>query len=278
LVSALIIYISPAYWYILVAGNSRISMKIATWNINSLKARLAHVLQWLDEQKPDILALQELKLTNEAFPLQAINDAGYQAIFSGQKTYNGVAILSRTAATEIVTDFPDYPDPQRRILAATIANLRIVNLYVPNGSSIGSDKYQYKLAWLAQLHNYLKITLAEYEKIVVLGDFNIAPAALDVYDPVLWKGQVLCSEPERDMLKRLLDLGFVDTFRLFHQDQQYSWWDYRQAAFRRNMGLRIDHILVNRLLANDCLGVTIDKSPRKWERPSDHAPVIAEFT
>ena len=252
-------------------------MKIATWNVNSLKARLEHVLKWLQEKQPDVLALQELKMTNENFPLAAINDAGYQVVFSGQKTYNGVAILSREPVSDLVVDLPNYDDPQRRVLGATLNNIRILNLYVPNGSSVDSDKYVYKLAWLEKLHDYLQEQLKQYKNLVVLGDFNIAPEDRDVYAPAVWAGQVLCSEPERAALQRLMDLGLVDTFRLFHQDQQYSWWDYRQAAFRRNMGLRIDHILASQSLVKNCIGAEIDKVPRKWERPSDHAPVIAEF-
>ena len=252
-------------------------MKIATWNVNSLKARLEHVLTWLQDKQPDVLCLQELKMTNENFPLAAINDAGYQVVFSGQKTYNGVAILSRNTLTDIVLDLPNYDDPQRRVLAGTLNDIRIINLYVPNGSSVDSDKYIYKLAWLEKLHDYLQRQLEQYKNLVVLGDFNIAPKNRDVYDPVAWEGQVLVSQPERAALQKLMDLGLVDTFRLFHQDQQYSWWDYRQAAFRRNMGLRIDHILASTPFATQCIAAEIDKIPRKWERPSDHAPVMAEF-
>jgi exodeoxyribonuclease-3 len=252
-------------------------MKIATWNVNSLKVRLAHVLQWLQDKQPDILCLQELKLTNENFPSAAINDAGYQVAFSGQKTYNGVAILSREMLTDIVVDLPNYDDPQRRVLAVTINNIRVLNLYMPNGSSVDSDKYVYKLAWLESLHSFVQAQLEQYENLVVLGDFNIAPEDRDVYDPKAWEGQVLCSKPERTALQKIMELGLVDTFRLFHQDQQFSWWDYRQAAFRRNMGLRIDHILASTALAKKCVNVEIDKVPRKWEQPSDHAPVIAEF-
>lgn len=252
-------------------------MKIATWNVNSLKARLEHVLQWLQEQQPDVLALQEIKMTNDVFPLEAIANAGYQVVFSGQKTYNGVAILSREPLNDVVTDLPNYDDKQRRVLGATVNNMRILNLYVPNGSSVDSEKYVYKLAWLARLCDYIAAELQTHKELVVLGDFNIAPEDRDVYNPIAWHGQVLCSQPERDALQKLLNLGLVDTFRLFHQDQQYSWWDYRQAAFRRNMGLRIDHILASESLAKRCTEVAIDKKPRQWERPSDHAPVMATF-
>jgi exodeoxyribonuclease III len=221
--------------------------------------------------------LQELKSENLAFAIEAINNAGYQVVFSGQKAYNGVAILSRESLTDIVVDLPNYSDPQRRVLGATLNNIRILNVYVPNGNAVGSDKYSYKLAWLESLYSYLKMQLQEHENFVVLGDFNIAPEARDVYDPVAWEGQVLCSDAERTALQKIMDLGLLDTFRLFHQDQQYSWWDYRQAAFRRNMGLRIDHILTSKSLAKNCVAVEIDKTPRKWERPSDHAPMMAEF-
>jgi len=252
-------------------------MKIATWNVNSLKVRLAQVLQWLEENQPDVLALQEIKLTDDNFPLAEINAAGYQAVYAGQKTYNGVAILSKTKATEITTDFPDFVDPQRRVLAATISGVRILNVYVPNGSSIDSDKYVYKLQWLQQLIQYTKQQLSEHEKFIILGDFNIAPADIDVHDPELWRDSVLCSEKERVALQQLLALGLVDVYRQLKTTGEYSWWDYRQAAFRRNMGLRIDLILASSNYAAICKEASIDKLPRKWERPSDHAPVMAEF-
>ncbi len=252
-------------------------MKIATWNVNSLKVRLAQVLQWLEENKPDVLALQETKLIDENFPVEAINDAGYQVVYAGQKTYNGVAIISKKAATEITTDFPDLIDPQRRILGATINDIRILNLYVPNGGSLDSEKYQYKLSWLSHLLGYVKEQLMTYKKLIVLGDFNIAPADIDVHDPELWRDSVLCSPAERAKLQDLLKLGLVDLYRQLNTTAEYSWWDYRQAAFRRNMGLRIDLILVNKALAAIGKRVIIDKLARKWERPSDHAPVLAEF-
>ena len=254
-------------------------MKIASWNVNSLRVRLPQVLQWLQSQAPDILALQETKLTDEACPSEAIADAGYQVIHSGQKTYNGVAILSREApGADVVTELPAMPDPQRRVLGATYGDIRVLNLYVPNGQEVGSDKYAYKLEWLARLTDYVEGQLAEYSKLVVLGDFNIAPDPRDVYDPELWEGRVLFSEPERTAFRRLLDRGLADTFRLFDQEEgAYSWWDYRMGAFRRNRGLRIDHILASRPLAALCRGSGVDREPRSWERPSDHAPVVAEF-
>lgn len=252
-------------------------MKIATWNVNSLKVRLDQVLQWLDENKPDVLALQETKSTDDNFPVTAINEAGYQVVYSGQKTYNGVAIISKQEASDLTTDFPSLADPQRRILGATINDIRILNLYVPNGSSVDSDKYQYKLNWLSHLIEYVKEQLSTYKKLVILGDFNIAPADIDVHDPELWRDSVLCSPAERAKLQDLLALGLVDVYRQLNTDAEYSWWDYRQAAFRRNMGLRIDLILANKALAATSTRVVIDKLARKWERPSDHAPVLAEF-
>lgn len=253
-------------------------LKIATWNVNSLNVRLPQVLDWLRDRQPDILALQETKLTDPDFPTLDIAEAGYQSTFAGQKTYNGVAILSRLPADEIVTDIPGTTDPQRRVLGATIGDVRVLNLYVPNGQAVGSDKFAYKLAWLDRLAAWLEIQLARYPRLVVLGDFNIAPDDRDVHDPEAWAGQVLCSESERAAFQRLLDLGLTDTFRLFPQeDHAFSWWDYRAAAFRRNLGLRIDHILASPVLAAACTACLVDKAPRRLERPSDHAPVIAEF-
>lgn len=253
-------------------------IKIGTWNVNSLNVRLPHVLDWLRERRPDILALQETKLTDPDFPTLDIANAGYQATFAGQKTYNGVAILSRLPASEIVADLPGLGDPQRRVLGATIGGARVLNLYVPNGQAVGSDKYAYKLDWLEKLHAWLRDELARHPRLVVLGDFNIAPEDRDVHDSAAWTGQVLCSEPERAAFRRLLDLGFKDAFRLFPQEEHsFSWWDYRAAAFRRNLGLRIDHILVSPALAAVCTACQVDQAPRRLERPSDHAPVIAEF-
>lgn len=252
--------------------------KVAAWNVNSLNVRLPQVLDWLREQQLDILALQETKLVDADFPTLDLANAGYQSVFSGQKTYNGVAILSRLPATELVTDLPGLQDPQRRVLGATIGGMRVVNVYVPNGQAVGSDKYAYKLAWLDQLAAWLETELARYPRLIVLGDFNIAPEDRDVYDPAAWTGQVLCSAAERAAFRRLLDLGLQDAFRLFpHEEQTFSWWDYRAAAFRRNLGLRIDHILLSPALAAVCESCAVDQAPRRLERPSDHAPVIAEF-
>ncbi|TNG00870.1 MAG: exodeoxyribonuclease III [Gammaproteobacteria bacterium] len=254
-------------------------MKVATWNVNSLRVRLPHVLEWLEANQPDVLSLQETKLTDDNFPAGEIHEAGYKVIYSGQKTYNGVAIISRADALDIVTDIPDLDDPQRRILAATIDNVRFLNLYVVNGKEVGSDKYEWKLQWLQKVTDYIEQQLQEYENLVAMGDFNIAPDDRDVYDPQAWHERILCSTPEREALKMLLDLGLSDTFRRFEQEEKsYSWWDYRQAAFRRDMGLRIDLILASKSMAKTCNACYIDKEPRKLERPSDHTPVIAEFT
>jgi len=255
-------------------------MKIASWNVNSLNVRLPHVLQWLETAKPDLLGLQETKLTDEKFPQAEIEAAGYNVVFSGQKTYNGVAVLSRQpqTAADVVTDLPGLDDPQRRVLGATYGDVRFLNLYVPNGQEVGSDKYAYKLDWLAKLRAYVEAQLKQYPKFVMVGDFNIAPDDRDVHDPAAWAGSVLCSEPEREAFRGLLDLGLSDTFRQFEQEEgSFSWWDYRQAAFRRNLGLRIDHILASTDLASRCTASSVDKEPRRWERPSDHAPAVAEF-
>ena len=251
-------------------------MKLATWNVNSLKVRLPHVLQWLAATQVDVLCLQETKLTDDKFPVAEIEAAGYQVVYSGQKTYNGVAILSRHAMTDVVKNNPLFPDAQQRIVAATIEGMRVVCAYVPNGQSVGSDKYAYKLDWLMSLRDWLAAELQTYPSLALLGDYNVAPADRDVHDPAAWAGSVLVSEPERAAFQALCALNLSDAFRLFDQaDKLFSWWDYRQMAFRRNMGLRIDHILLSPPLAARCTACTIDKAPRKLEQPSDHAPVIA---
>jgi exodeoxyribonuclease-3 len=253
-------------------------MKIATWNVNSLRVRLPQVLDWLATNQPDVIAIQETKTVDEEFPLAAIQDAGYRAVFSGQKTYNGVAILSRAEAQDTITDPANLSDPQRRILAATFEDIRVVDLYVPNGSEVGSDKYAYKLDWLAKMRDFLADELSRHPKLVVLGDFNIAPEDRDVHDPEAWREKILCSTPEREAFRSWLELGLTDAFRLFPQEEaSFSWWDYRAAGFRRNLGLRIDHILLAQPLATACRSCIIDKTPRKLERPSDHAPVIADI-
>lgn len=254
-------------------------MKIATWNVNSIKARLPHVLSWLQEQQPDVLALQETKTLDATFPLAALNEVGYQAVYTGQKAYNGVAVLSRDPATDVLTDLPGWDDPQRRLLAVTLSGVRVVNLYVPNGSEVGSDKYRYKLDWLEHVTAWLTAERATYPRLVVLGDFNIAPEDRDVHDPEAWRGKVLFSEPEHVALQRLLGLGLTDVFRRFEPAEGYfSWWDYRAAALRRNRGLRIDLILASAALREHGTACYIDKAPRGWERPSDHTPVVAEFS
>jgi len=252
------------------------AMKISTWNVNSLKVRLPHVLDWLVAAQPEVLCLQETKSEDANFPIDAIREAGYHAVFSGQKTYNGVAILSRSEPQEVVTGIPGFADEQKRVIAATCDGVRIVCVYIPNGQSVDSDKYQYKLSWLEALQAWLKEELVRYPKLALLGDYNIAPEDRDVYDPEGWKGNVLVSEPERAAFHGLEQLGLRDSFRLFEQpEKSYSWWDYRMMAFRRNMGLRIDHILISQAL--QCTTCSIDKEPRKLERPSDHTPVIAEI-
>jgi exodeoxyribonuclease-3 len=251
-------------------------MKIATWNVNSLKVRLPHVLGWLEEHQPDVLCLQETKTEDANFPLSEIQQAGYQVLFSGQKTYNGVAILSKVAATETQLGIAGFADEQKRVITATIGDVRIVCVYVPNGQSLDSDKYQYKLAWLNALHTWLKDELQRYPRLALLGDYNIAPEDRDVHDPAAWLGNVLVSEPERAAFKGLQQLGLRDAFRLFEQpEKSFSWWDYRMMGFRRNHGLRIDHILISAAL--QCSACNIDKAPRKLERPSDHTPVWAEI-
>lgn len=254
-------------------------MKIATWNVNSLKVRLPQVLEWMAAASPDVLVLQEIKQVTEAFPAEEFAEAGYHGVASGQKTYNGVAVLSRSPSHDHVTDFPGFEDPQRRILAATIEGIRVVNLYVPNGSSVGSEKYEYKLGWLGALKGFLQDEMKRHERLVVLGDFNIAPDDRDVYDPEKWGDAILCSPKERAALGELIDLGLEDVFRRFDQpEKSFSWWDYRAAGFRRNAGLRIDLILASKALAECCQASYIDREPRTWERPSDHTPVIAEFS
>jgi exodeoxyribonuclease-3 len=253
-------------------------MKIATWNVNSLKVRLPDVLAWLKTAEPDILCLQEIKMLEENYPHEALEAAGYTSLVSGQKTYNGVATLTRKKQSHPCFDFPDFEDPQRRILCSTLEDLRILNIYVPNGQSVGSDKYDYKLSWLDHLQAFIREELKQHERLIVLGDFNIAPEDQDVYDPITWEGAILCSEGERKALKAILDTGLQDTFRLFEQPKDaYSWWDFRTRAFSRNHGLRIDLILGSPAIVQNAKDSWIDVEPRTWERPSDHTPVILEF-
>jgi exodeoxyribonuclease-3 len=256
----------------------RISMKVATWNVNSLKIRLPQVCQWLAEHQPDLLALQETKVSDQDFPLPAIEAAGYHAVFSGQRTYNGVAILTKQPPLDPIRDIPQLDDPARRLIGVTLGEVRVLNLYVVNGQEVGSEKFHYKLHWLAQVTDYLRSLIPRHPYILVMGDFNIAPEDRDVYDPAAWRDKIHCSTQERKALETLLGLGFTDLFRLFPQpERSYSWWDYRAASFRRNLGLRLDLILATARLRRACTACTIDKTPRGWQRPSDHTPVMAEF-
>ena len=254
-------------------------MKLAAWNVNSLRVRLPHLTDWLAQAQPDIMCLQELKLEDAKFPRAELEAAGYQSAFSGQKTYNGVAILSRAPLLDVSAGIPGFLDEQKRVIAATVGELRVICVYCPNGQAVGSEKYDYKLRWFAALKEYLAAELARHPRLAVAGDFNVAPEDRDVHDPKAWEGQVHVSEPERSAWRALLSLGLKDSFRLFEQPEKiYSWWDYRMMGFRRNAGLRIDHLLVSAELAKRCTASTVDKAPRKLERPSDHAPVIAEFS
>lgn len=251
-------------------------MKIATWNVNSLKVRLPHLLDWLAANQPDVLGLQELKCENIAFPLDEIEAAGYKAVFSGQKTYNGVALLSRNKAEDVVCNIPGFEDEQKRVIAATIDGVRVVCGYFPNGQAVGSDKFEYKLRWLEALTAWLKEEIEAHPQFALVGDFNVAPEDRDAHPD--WEHEIHVSEPERAAFYRLEALGLKDAFRLFDQPEKtFSWWDYRMMAFRRNYGLRIDHILVTPALAELAVACTIDKTPRKLERPSDHAPVMLEL-
>ena len=253
-------------------------MKLATWNVNSLKVRLPHLLEFLVRQSPDAVCLQETKCEDAAFPAAAIEAAGYHWVHDGQKTYNGVAILSRDEAVNVSRGIPGFADLQKRVIAADTCGVRVVSVYCPNGQSVGSEKYDYKLRWFAALADWLRSELAAGRRVAVLGDYNVAPDDRDVHDPDAWRGQVLCSDAEREALRALLALGFSDAFRLFEQpEKSFSWWDYRMAAFRRNMGLRIDHVLLSPALASRCRSCTIDVEPRRLERPSDHAPVVCEI-
>lgn len=253
-------------------------MKIVTWNVNSLRVRLQHVLNWSAEHQPDVVCLQETKSVDEKFPVSKLEEAGFNCSFSGQKTYNGVAILVHGEIDDVVFGLPGYDDPQKRVLSITTNGIRVINVYVPNGSSVGSDKYAYKLTWFGHLLRFVERESSQHEKLVVTGDFNIAPADEDVHDPEEWRDKILCSKPERANFQELIRLGLFDIFRHFEQPaKSYSWWDYRAASFRRNRGLRIDHILVSDALRRLCTSCFIDVDPRRWERPSDHTPVVAKF-
>ncbi len=261
-------------------------MKIATWNVNSLKMRLNHVLEWLTQTQADILCLQELKMVDELFPIEAIRDLGYDALWCGQKTYNGVAILYKTDSCagpkDIVKNIPGFDDEQKRLIAADFStaagDLRIVCGYFPNGSEVGSEKFTYKLKWLAALTDWLRDELLSHPQLALLGDFNIAPDDRDVWDPKSWEGNILVSPEERQAFSDLLKLGLWDSFRLFEQpEKRFTWWDYRMLGFQKNHGLRIDHILVSEALKTKIKTADIDKAPRKWTKPSDHTPYWIEL-
>lgn len=253
-------------------------MRIATWNVNSLRVRMEHLGRWLAEHPVDALAIQEIKLADEHFPYAALEALGLHAVCYGQPTYNGVAILARTPVSEVENGMPADPDPQRRLISATLGTIRLVNVYVPNGQAVGSEKYTYKLAWLERLRGYLASLLPRHPYLLVAGDFNIAPEDRDVHDPKAWEGHVHVSAPEREALAQIAAEGFVDLFRKFEQPpRSWSWWDYRQGAFRRDLGLRIDLMLASQALAERCTSAAIHREPRTWERPSDHAPVTATF-
>lgn len=251
-------------------------MKIATWNVNSLNVRLPHLLDWLARESPDVVGLQEIKCEEAKFPLEAVRDAGYAAVFAGQKTYNGVAILSRTAATDVQRGIPGYDDAQQRVIAATVNGVRVVNAYFPNGQAPGTEKFAYKLDWLEHLTAWLKQELTTSAELCLVGDYNIAPTDADAHPD--WKEEIHVSPPERAAFAALEALGLQDVYRKFEQaEKSFSWWDYRMNAFRRNFGLRIDHVLASPALADRCTACSIDRSTRVLERPSDHAPVIATF-
>ena len=253
-------------------------MKLATWNVNSLAVRLPQLLEWLDANPVDAIVLQETKLTDDKFPHAELAAAGYAAHWHGQKTYNGVALLSRTAASAVVKNIPGFDDEQARVIAGTVTGVRVIGAYFPNGQAPDSDKFQYKMRWLKALHDWVAAELALHPQLVLMGDYNIAPEDRDVHDPVAWFGQIHCTPEERGHFAGLLSLGLLDAFRLFEQPpKSWSWWDYRNLAFRRNQGLRIDHILVSETLKARVQACSIDKAPRKNERPSDHAPVLVEL-
>lgn len=254
-------------------------MKLATWNVNSLAVRLPQVLDWLQTSPVDVLCLQETKLTDDKFPRSQFEAAGYACEYFGQKTYNGVALISKAVAADVVKNIPHHDDEQARVIAGTVAGIRVIGAYFPNGQAPDSDKFAYKMAWLQALQNWVRAELDRHPYLALVGDYNIAPEDRDVYDPLAWAGQIHCTPQERRHFEQLLELGLVDAFRLFDQPpKSWSWWDYRNLAFRKNQGLRIDHILVSHALEPRVSTCLIDKLPRKNERPSDHAPVVVELT
>ena len=253
-------------------------MKIATWNVNSLAVRLPQVIDWLAVHQPDVLCIQETKLADDKFPHLELAAAGYLSEWFGQKTYNGVALLTRTPASDVVRNIPGLDDSQARVIAGTVEGVRVIGAYVPNGQAPGTDKFAYKMRWLAALREWIAAQAAMHPRLVLLGDYNIAPEDRDVHDPIAWAGQILCTPEERAHFRGLVELGLHDAFRLFEQPpKSWTWWDYRNLAFRRNQGLRIDHILVTEALRGNVVSCVIDKLPRKNERPSDHAPVLADL-
>lgn len=253
-------------------------MKLASWNVNSLKVRLDQVVDWLRHQQPDVLGLQETKLTDDKFPAEAIEAAGYQVVFTGQPTYNGVALIAKHPIEDPVLAIPNFDDEQKRAIAGTVNGVRVINLYAVNGQAVGSEKFEYKLAWYNAVTAWIADELTRHPEMVVMGDFNIAPDDRDVHDPDAWRDKILCSAPERAALQAMLDLGLHDSFRLFDQPEAtFSWWDYRAAGFRRGLGLRIDLLLCSEALRERCITSFVDVEPRRAERPSDHAPVVIEF-
>jgi exodeoxyribonuclease III len=253
-------------------------VKLASWNVNSLKVRLPHLLDWLAANQPDAVCLQETKTEDANFPRAEIEAAGYRAVFCGQKSYNGVAILARSEPLEVQHGIPNFPDDPKRLIAATVGDTRIVSVYAPNGQSLESEKYAYKLRWYEALAGWMQEELLKRPRVALLGDFNVAPEDRDVHNPKRWEGGIHVSPPERAAFRKLLDTGFADSFRLFEQpEKEFSWWDYRLNAFQRGWGLRIDFILLSKALAVQCRSASIDKGPRALERPSDHTPVVAEL-
>jgi len=254
-------------------------LKLATWNVNSIAARLPLVLRWIAEAQPDVLCMQEIKCTDDRFPADEFAALGYESAVYGQRTYNGVAIVSRATCSDVRRGFPgDGADAHARLLAGTVDGVHVVNVYIPNGQAVGTDKYAFKLDWMRRLREFFDAHYKTGQQVLLCGDFNVAPEDRDVHNPKLWENRVLFSEPEREALQGIKDWGFVDAFRL-HNDEpkQYSWWDYRSGSFKRNLGLRIDHIWTSKRLGERTTAAAIDKAPRAWERPSDHAPVMVEW-
>jgi exodeoxyribonuclease-3 len=255
-----------------------VTFRLATWNVNSLKVRLPHLLDWLAAAQPDVMCLQETKTADPNFPVEPLRAAGYHAVYCGQKSYNGVAILARGELTDVQHGIPDFADDPRRVIAATVGDTRVISIYAPNGQSLGSEKYIYKLAWYEALAKWLKEELVRRPRSAVLGDFNVAPEDRDVHNPKRWEGEIHVSAPERAAFRGLLEIGFKDAFRLFEQpEKEFTWWDYRLMAYQRGWGLRIDEILLSGELAARCVACKIDRSPRERERPSDHTPVVADL-